>query len=304
MNTKRTFQLWRKEDISTLGLHIGIQLKRLSSLLDGHQEILPVIARDLINKSLAPTGRTGLSVESIFRCLILKQLFGFSYEQLAFHLSDSMSYRIFSRLPSHLAPKKSCLQSTIRRLKPETLELVHQMLSIDWLEKEKISLQQLRIDSTVVASNIAPPSDSNMLDDGVRVLSRYLMKSRDITGIKIRFTDKRDASKSLAFQIFNAKKTVKDALYLDLLKLVDVVLKQAERGLRQVSTKSVSPDAPGWIKEVEHYRNLLLRVVSQTKRRVVDNEKVPAVDKIVSIFEEHTDIIIKGFRDTQFVSQD
>jgi IS5 family transposase len=283
---------------------IGIQLKRLSSLLDGHQEILPVIARDLINKSLAPTGRTGLSVESIFRCLILKQLFGFSYEQLAFHLSDSMSYRIFSRLPSHLAPKKSCLQSTIRRLKPETLELVHQMLSIDWLEKEKISLQQLRIDSTVVASNIAPPSDSNMLDDGVRVLSRYLMKSRDITGIKIRFTDKRDASKSLAFQIFNAKKTVKDALYLDLLKLVDVVLKQAERGLRQVSTKSVSPDAPGWIKEVEHYRNLLLRVVSQTKRRVVDNEKVPAVDKIVSIFEEHTDIIIKEFRDTQFVSQD
>jgi IS5 family transposase len=300
MNTKRTFQLWRKEDISTLGLHIGIQLKRLSSLLDGHQEILPVIARDLINKSLAPTGRTGLSVESIFRCLILKQLFGFSYEQLAFHLSDSMSYRTFFRLPSHLAPKKSCLQSTIRRLKPETLELVHQMLSIDWLEKEKISLQQLRIDSTVVASNIAPPSDSNMLDDGVRVLSRYLMKSRDITGIKIRFTDKRDASKSLAFQIFNAKKTVKDALYLDLLKLVDVVLKQAERGLRQVSTKSVSPDAPGWIKEVEHYRNLLLRVVSQTKRRVVDNEKVPAVDKIVSIFEEHTDIIIKGFRDTQF----
>jgi IS5 family transposase len=138
----------------------------------------------------------------------------------------------------------------------------------------------------------------------VRVLSRYLMKSRDITGIKIRFTDKRDASKSLAFQIFNAKKTVKDALYLDLLKLVDVVLKQAERGLRQVSTKSVSPDAPGWIKEVEHYRNLLLRVVSQTKRRVVDNEKVPAVDKIVSIFEEHTDIIIKEFRDTQFVSQD
>jgi len=283
---------------------IGIQLKRLSSLLDGHQEILPVIARDLINKSLAPTGRTGLSVESIFRCLILKQLFGFSYEQLAFHLSDSMSYRTFSRLPSHLAPKNSCLQSTIRRLKPETLELVHQMLSIDWLEKEKISLQQLRIDSTVVASNIAPPSDSNMLDDGVRVLSRYLMKSRDITGIKIRFTDKRDASKSLAFQIFNAKKTVKDALYLDLLKLVDVVLKQAERGLRQVSTKSVSPDAPGWIKEVEHYRNLLLRVVSQTKRRVVDNEKVPAVDKIVSIFEEHTDIIIKEFRDTQFVSQD
>jgi len=279
---------------------IGVELKRLASLLDDHQEILNVIARDLINESSKPTGRAGLSVESVFRCLILKQLFGFSYEQLAFHLSDSMSFRTFARLPPHLAPKKSCLQATIRRLKPGTLEIVHQMLSIDWLKKEKISLQELRIDSTVVASNIAPPSDSNMLNDGVRVLSRFLMKSRDVTGIKIRFTDKRDASKSLAFQIFNAKKATKDALYRDLLKLVDVVLRQVERGLRQVRAKSVSLDAPGWIEEVEHYRDLLLQVVSQTERRVVDKEKVPSADKIVSIFEEHTDIIIKGFRDTQF----
>lgn len=287
------FEIYSEHDI-------GKQLKRLANLLDDHQEILNVIARDLINKSSRPVGRSGLSVENVFRCLILKQLFGFSYEQLAFHLSDSMSYRTFARLPPHLAPKKSCLQSTIRRLKPETLEIVHQMLSINWLKKKKISLQQLRIDSTVVASNIAPPTDSQMLNDGVRVLSRYLMKSRDVTGIKIRFTDKRSASKSLAFQIFNAKKAVKDVLYPDLLKLVNVVLRQVDRGLQQVRAESVSLATPAWIERVEHYRDLLLQVVNQTRRRVVDKEKVPTADKIVSIFEEHTDIIVKGFRDIQF----
>lgn len=171
---------------------------------------------------------------------------------------------------------------------------------MNWLEKEKISLQQLRIDSTVVASNIVPPSDSQMLDDSVRVLSRYLLKSRDVTGVKIGFTDQHRASKALAFRIFNAKKAVKDVLYLDLLKLVRVVLRQVDRGLRQVSAQGMSLGAPGWLEKVERFKGLLLQVINQTERRVVEKEKVPATEKIKSIFEDHIDIIIKGFRDTQF----
>lgn len=279
---------------------IAVQLKKLSDFLDHQQDILDVIARDLIDPTRTPVGRTGLTVDTIFRCLILKQRLGISYEQLAFHLSDSMSYRTFAKLPTHVTPKKSVLQSTIRQIKPETLETVHQMLSANWLKTGKISLQQLRIDSTVVASSIAPPSDSQMLNDGVRVLSRYLAKSRDITGVKIRFTDKRRASKSLAFQIFNAKKAVKDALYLDLLKLVRVVLRQVEKGLRQVRAATRPLATAAWTEEVEHYRDLLLRVVNQTKCRVIDKKAVPTAEKLVSIFEPHTDIIVKGFRDTQF----
>ena len=89
-------------------------------------------------------------------------------------------------------PSRSGLQSTIRRIKPETLEaVVHEMLSQNWLEQGVLSMEKLRIDSTVVASNIAPPSDSHLLNDGIRVLSRLLTKSKDDTGIKIRFTDQR-----------------------------------------------------------------------------------------------------------------
>jgi len=68
------------------------------------------------------------------------------------------------------------------------------MLSMDWLEKGHLCLDKLRIDSTVVASNIASPSDSQILDDGVRVLTRHLARSKDITGNKVRFTDQRKAS--------------------------------------------------------------------------------------------------------------
>ena len=280
---------------------IGSRLKQLSSLLDKHPEILSIIEEDLVDKSCKPVGRTGLSVESIFRCMILKQQMGLSYEKLAFHLSDSMSYRTFARLPQHLMPKKSCLQATIRRIKPETLEKVHRLLAVDWLENQHISLEKLRIDSTVVASNIAPPSDSQMLNDGVRVISRLLAKSQDATEIKIRFTDKRKASKSLAFQIFNAKKTRKDALYPELLKLVRVVLRQVKRALFRVRTEGpMTLSTQQWLRKLAHYRDLTLRVVDQTQRRVLNKESVPSAKKIVSIFEEHTDIIVKGFRDVQY----
>jgi IS5 family transposase len=279
----------------------GLQLKLLSDVLDTYPEILSPIKKDLVDETLKPVGRTGLSVESVFRCLLLKQQLGVSYEQLAFHLSDSVSYRTFARLPHYLMPKKSCLQATIRRIRPETLKVVHAMLTQCWLDKGSLSLEKLRIDSTVVESNIAPPSDSQLLNDGVRVLSRYLAKSRDETGEKIRFTDKRKASKSLAFQIFNAKKATKDRLYLDLLKLVKVVLRQVDRSLRMVQTEGSSPiSVQNWVNDVEHYRDLTKRVLDQTVRRVVEKESVPSSEKIVSLFEEHSDIIIKGFRDIQY----
>jgi len=279
----------------------GVRLNNLSCLLDKHPEILTLLERDLVDKSCMHVGRNGLTVENIFRCLLLKQQLRVSYEQLAFYLSDSMSYRSFVRLPDNVSPSRSCLQSTIRRINPKTLEEVNQLLSVDWFRKGHISLEQIRVDSTVVKSNIAPPSDSQMLDDGVRVLSRYLAKSRELTGKKIRFNDQRKASKSLAFRIFNAKNTVKEVLYPDLIKLVSVVLRQIERGVVQVKEDAVSSESTRqWIDNVMHYRNLLLKVVDQTERRVIKKEHVPSSEKIVSLFESHTDIIVKGFRDTQY----
>jgi IS5 family transposase len=162
-------------------------------------------------------------------------------------------------------------------------------------------MDKLRIDSTVVASHIAPPSDSQLLNDGVRVISRLLAKSKTETGVKVRFTDQRKVSKSLAFRIFNAKKATKDELYPELLKIARLVLKQADRGQQQVTEGgSASAAQQKWLDALAHYRELLSRVIEQTERRVIQGEKVPSSDKIVSLFESHTDIIVKGFRDVQY----
>jgi transposase, IS5 family len=279
----------------------GLRLKALSDILDKHPEILSLVEADLINKSASAVGRIGLSVENVFRCLLLKQQLQVDYETLAFHLSDSVTYRTFARLSHTLFPSRSALQATIRKITPETLAKIHDFLTSTWLNSGIVSMEKVRIDSTVIESNIADPSDSRLLNDGIRVLSRLLLESKTITGVKLRFTDQRKQGKSLSFQIFNAKNTEKEALYPHLLQCCRVVLAQVERGLQSVRLGMENPEAAErWIKEVEHYRDLTLQVVDQTTRRVIQQESVPACEKIVSLFEPHTDIIVKGRRDTQY----
>jgi IS5 family transposase len=279
----------------------GIRLEQLSKILDRYPEILDLIEQDLIDTSCKKTGSNGLAVETIFRCLLLKQQLRCSYEQLAFHLSDSSSYRAFTRLNDTVCPSRSGLQSVIRKIRPETLEAIHKTIAVNLLKEGTITLDKIRIDSTVVKSNITPPSDSQLLNDSIRVLSRLLIKSKNQTGLKIRFTDKRKASKSLAFQIFNAKNAQKEVLYPKLLKVVRVVLRQVELALSKVNEEcGVSDKKIKWQTEVEHYRNLLVKVIDQTERRVINKTKVHSSEKIVSIFEEHTDIIVKGYREVLY----
>lgn len=280
---------------------LGSQLKVLSDQLDKRPEILDLIAPTFLDSDLADTGASGLSVESIFRCLLLKQILRVSYVKLAFHLCDSPTYRTFARLTEDQQPSRSGLQSTIRRIDPDTLERVNNLLVREWIEKDGLSIDSLRIDSTVVDSNIAPPRDSQLLDDGVRVLSRMMAKCKDQLGVRIRFSDQRKRSKSLAFRIFHAKLPEKEALYPQLLVCVACVLKQSTRAIEHIK-EARGEDAQSvlWIDEFAHYRALLLRVVDQTQRRVFEDELVPAREKIVSLFEPHTDIIVKSLRDVQY----
>lgn len=279
----------------------GLRLKALSDILDNHREILDLVGEDLIDKSLSRAGRTGLSVENIFRAMLLKQQLQIDYESLAFHLSDSMTYRTFVRLPHTLHPSRSALQATIRKIKPETFTKVHDLLASAWLNKGIISIEKIRIDSTVVESNIADPSDSRLLNDAIRVLSRLMSKSKDITGVKLNFTDQRKPSKSLAFRIFNAKSSEKEALYPELLTCCRTVVRQVARSVENVKLNAIkSKNTEKWINKIEHYRELTLKVIDQTERRVIHKQSVPAREKIVSLFESHTDIIVKGRRDIQY----
>ena len=280
---------------------VGQQLAALSELLDDQPSLLALVEQDLRDTNTTRTGANGLSIESVFRCLLLKQILQVSYEKLSFHLSDSVTYRTFARLGLDQFPSRTGLHGAIRSIRAETLEAANELLIRDLIVSGIIDIENLRIDSTVTQSNIAPPSDSSLLEDGVRVLSRLMAKSKASTGIRLRFTDKRSDAKSLSYKIYLAKKPEKDELYPQLLNCAIRVVKQTGSALDRIKLEGSNDEATQcWMSKVVHYRELLLRVIDQTQRRVYGEETVPAAEKLVSLFEPHTSIIVKGERDIQY----
>ena len=200
---------------------IGKELKAMSERLDRHRDMLDWVAMDLHLKGANDTGRQGLPAESVLRCALLKQYWQLSYQELAFHLSDSASFQAFARLPGHLFPKKSVLQQTISRIQPGTWERINQRLLLD-AKHEKVELgRKVRIDSTVTETDIHAPSDSSLLWDSVRVMVRLLEAAQSMPGAsEIEFRNhRRRAKKRARAIIYTRGKDKKAVLYRDLIQI-------------------------------------------------------------------------------------
>ena len=104
---------------------IGRELKAMSGWLDEHHEAVALVAGDVCRPGRKASGRHGLSAESVLRCALLKQYRQLSCQELAFHLSDSASFRAFARLPLHWCPKKSVPQETIGAIGAATWERIN-----------------------------------------------------------------------------------------------------------------------------------------------------------------------------------
>ncbi|HWL84965.1 MAG TPA: ISNCY family transposase [Polyangiaceae bacterium] len=282
------------------------EFETMSRILDELRKAVDLVYRDLLEAGGEPdTGREGMTAEQVLRALVVKQRLGLSYEELAFQLADSTSIRAFCRIPlSATPPKKSTLQSNIKRVTAKTVEKVNQLL-IRYAQEQKIEMgRKVRSDCTVVETNIHEPSDSSLLWDCVRVLVRLMMQAKEEFGAS--FNSRRRRAKRRAMGILNAKsKEQRVALYRDLLKVTEETMRQANKVVEQLQNIEVScveqlsrvQAIECGIKDVfEHAK----RVVEQTERRVLRGESVPATAKVVSIFEPHTDIIIKDRRDTLY----
>ena len=152
----------------------GRELKAMSEWLDGHRELLDLVVGDLCRRRVEDVGRHGLPAESTLRCGLLKQHRQLSYEELAFHLEDSASFRAFARLPLSWTPKKSVLHNTISTIRAETWEAINRAVLTSAREEKIEPGKVVRLDSTVTAALMHDPSDSSLLWDAVRVLVRLL----------------------------------------------------------------------------------------------------------------------------------
>jgi IS5 family transposase len=244
-------------------------------------------------------------VEVVLRMLVVKRLYGYSYEETERVVRDSLSLRAFCRVYLQAVPDDTTLIRWANLIQPKTLESFNQRVVQLAVERKVSKGRKLRTDGTVVEANIHPPSDSRLLADGVRVLARTILRGQAvlrIAGQKIQsgFEDGTQQAKRLARQIGETLRSKKEAAqnagkqaYQELLQLTEQTItwaKQTHKQLKRRSEQRVKRLA----ETLAHFVPLAQQVIQQATRRILQGEQVPASEKIVSLFEEHTDIIRRG----------
>jgi len=281
------------------------ELEVISNIIDNTPTICGYVLQDLNRGKIIKrrTGARGMSADQVLRAAIVMRLFEFVYEELSFHIFDSRCLRRFCRIGfADKGFKKSALNANIKSLSDETWDLIFRDL-LGHAEQEGIEKgRKVRIDSTVVESNIHKPFDSVQLFDCVRVLTRLLQKARENFGAKVIFSDhqRRAKRRMVGIQYARGEKQ-RQPRYKDLLKITRKVIgyaRSAEGILEQLSSADIR--LLGLINEIKHFSDLSEQVYNQTYRRVIQGETVPATQKVVSIFEDHTDVIVKDNRDTYY----
>ncbi|MBN2437565.1 MAG: ISNCY family transposase [Deltaproteobacteria bacterium] len=283
---------------------IARELEEISKIIDGNPGVLDLVYKDLVKAKRHDTGREGLTAEQVLRCCILKQYHQPSYEELAFYLDDSSAFRTFSRLEMGQYPCKSILQENIKSLSEETWEAIHSRF-IDYAQDEEIETgKKIRIDSTAIETEIHHPTDSTLLCDGIRAVSRWLSAGKQLSPRPVYpFSDHTRAAKKRLMVILNTRKEkVRLFAYRALLSYAERVVVYAETAIPALWSLEGSDSlaAHGLASNLERAVGILRKVVDQTVRRVLRGERIPASEKVVSFFEEHTDIIVKGCRDVQY----
>lgn len=290
------------DEIVLLMPKMGPALAKIDQYLND-ETLFDLVRSDLSKrrKKTLETGRNSTPVEVILRMLVIKRLYQYSYEETERCVGDSLTLRQFCRVYLNPVPDDTTLIKWANLIQDKTLQQFNERITQIAVEHKVTQGKKMRTDGTVVETNIHHPCDNRQLADSVRVLERTIHRARKIqqgvaeTSEKITQTARNVARKIgeiLKKRTDEAKESGKK-LYQELVAMTQTTVDQARQTLDLLGTQS--GDKIQRLKRIlETYIPLAEQVIDQTQRRVFNKETVPAQEKIVSIFEPHSDIIVRG----------
>jgi IS5 family transposase len=253
-------------------------------------------------------GRLGTPAEVVLRMLVLKHLFDWSFDECEREVRGSLVYRPFCRIDGERVPDAKTLIRLSHCLGPDVLKgLVERLVALA-RQRRVVRGRRLRVDTTVVETNIHYPTDSTLLADGVRVLTRTLTRLRATVTDGV--VPLRDRTRSVARRVFAIVQLSRRAkhervkirmrtLYRELMGRTRAVVREAEVAAHQVAAGRVRAvgiaqvAVEGLAQQLRETIGLVRRVLAQTRARVLrGNTRFPA--KLLSLFEPHTEAIRKG----------
>jgi len=246
-------------------------------------------------------GRPGTPAAVVLRMLVLKHLFDWSFDECEREVRGSLVYRAFCRIDCERVPDAKTLIRLSHLLGADVLKKVLARLVDMARERKVVRGWKLRVDTTVVETNVHYPTDSSLLSDGVRVLTRSLKKLKEDVGDGV--VEIRDRSRAMARRVFElaqrSRKLVQEKakarlrqLYGEVLEITRAVVREAKVAVESVEDQVTAVGA-GLVQEIRQTVDIVKRVIRQTRARVFKGD-THYPGKVLSIFEPHTEAIRKG----------
>lgn len=289
--------------------------ERASRVLDENPEIVDLVHRDLkhaLESASSVDGNGGkfeYTSDTVLRILMCQIIEGLSLRHIVIRIDDGPCLRRFVRIYSGPMMDFTTLCKLKNCISAKTWEKVNDALALYAVEESLIAGERLRMDTTVVETNIHYPTDSSLLWDTYRVISRLIEEAR---GIDPAIVGDRRLQTRKAKRLYTkiARKATKkpgseEAIKPEYERLIglttnicewgDEVRQKLERGCHKGCYSAVEREIAAVIaNEIAHYHHLGLRVIDQAARRVLDGQQVPNEQKVVSIFEPHTELLRRG----------
>jgi len=301
-NRQISFADW---ELLQQGLVLEPVLRAIADFLDDHAEMIEPIRCDLRRGLKNPdTGRKGLTPQQVLRSLILMRVKNWDYRELRERIADGCTLRRFADFYCQPVPKHDAFNRAFTRLTPQTLRLVNALLVQAAVAMGLEDGSKLRVDTTVVQTDIHHPTDNTLLWDVVRVVTRLVGRlakaiGRRINGFRDRTRAARRRMQALQRMTTSQRPMQQTGKYRELIGIAVEVVECAREALRD-TRKRRGKELLGDLaieqlrREIDHYCGLGERVIDQARRRVLHGEQVPNAEKIYSIFEPHTDLIKRG----------
>ena len=291
--------------LQNLGVHLDPTLQRIADFLKQHADLVELVRKDLERGLKKPdAGRHGITPEQTLRSLILMRVKNLDYRELRERINDGFTLRSFTQFDSQAVPLHDAFNRAFNRIAPPTMVAVNQLVVQAAVELELEDGKQLRVDTTVVETNIHHPTDATLLWDTVRTITRLVdnLDEKLPRGVKGFTNHTRSARRRMqALQRMTARQREQQQTpkYRELIRITEQVARNAKqviaaaKRIRRVDV--VTHAAIDEIcKQITSFCKLGERVIDQTRRRVLQGETVPAEEKLYSIFEPHTDLIKRG----------
>jgi transposase, IS5 family len=289
--------------VPQLGLQFEPQWAQLDRLLD--DDAISTRVRDDLGHRYPLTrvhGRNSTPVEVILRMLVVMRRHGWSYAQAEFFVNDSLVLRQFCRVSLRKVPDDTTLIRWANTIGPETLQQLKDRV-VQLARGLKVTRgRKLRVDTTAVETNIHYPTDSARLGDGVRVLSRLLRRAKAALGsaaaeLGEAFRSRVRAVRTLSQRLHRSARQKGDegraAVKAAYGRLIEVAKRTRSQARRVLATLKQATEAKAQrvAARIGEFLPRLTQGIDQAYRRVIQGEAVPAGEKLLSLFEPHTQII-------------